>query len=75
MPLQLADRGFDVWLGNNKGTHYSQVHDTYDPRDSDFWQFDWSEMGIYDDVANVKMIKEKTGSDKIYYLGYSQGTT
>ena len=32
-------------------------------------------MGIYDDVANVKMIKEKTGAAKIIYMGFSQGTT
>ena len=32
-------------------------------------------MGIYDDVANIKLIKEVSGKDKIIYLGWSQGTT
>ena len=32
-------------------------------------------MGTYDTPANISMIKEKTGYDKILYLGYSQGTT
>ena len=32
-------------------------------------------MGIYDDVANVEFIKKQTSKDKIFYLGYSQGTT
>lgn len=30
-------------------------------------------MGLYDDVANVKMIKERTGK-KVSYIGVSQGT-
>ena len=31
-------------------------------------------MGLYDDVANIKMMKEKSGADKVFYLGWSQGT-
>lgn len=31
-------------------------------------------MGIYDDIANIKMIKEQSGVDKVFYIGYSQGT-
>lgn len=34
----------------------------------------FAEMGLYDDVASIKAIKEVTGEDKIFYLGYSQGT-
>ncbi len=32
-------------------------------------------MGQYDDVANIKFIKEKMDVDKIFYIGYSQGST
>ena len=31
-------------------------------------------MGIYDDVANIKMMKKKSGAEKVFYLGWSQGT-
>jgi len=30
-------------------------------------------MGIYDDVANIKAIKERSGAEKVFYIGYSQG--
>ena len=41
--------------------------------DPDYWAFSWSEMGRYDDVENVRFIKEKTGK-KVSYIGVSQGT-
>ena len=31
-------------------------------------------MGALDDVANIKAIKEQSGAEKIFYIGYSQGT-
>jgi len=31
-------------------------------------------MGLYDDVSNIKMIKEHTGVEKVFFVGYSQGT-
>ena len=32
-------------------------------------------MGRYDDVALIKAIKERSAAEKVFYLGYSQGTT
>jgi len=74
MHLQLAEAGYDVWIGNNRGTEYSQVHDKYTVDDKEFWAWSWAEMGIYDDVANIKTIKEHSGAEKVFYLGWSQGT-
>ena len=34
---QLAKMGFDIWLTNNRGTTYSQVHDKYTIADPEFW--------------------------------------
>ena len=73
--LQLYDAGYDVWLGNNRGTEYSWDHEWLSSKEDDsYWMWTWADMGLYDDVSNIKMIKEHTGEDKIFYVGYSQGT-
>ena len=74
MHLQLADAGYDVYIGSNRGTKYCQEHETLTVDDPEFWFWSWAEMGIYDDVANIKMMKERSGADKVFYLGWSQGT-
>ena len=55
--LQLVDAGYDVWIGNNRGTEYAWEHETLDINTPEYWDFTWSEMGLYDDVANIKAIK------------------
>jgi len=75
--LVLADEGYDVWIGNNRGTEYSQGHNFLDAAGEtaeDYWNFTWAEMSR-DVKANVSEIKRLSGEDKIYYIGYSQGTT
>jgi len=50
-------------------------HVTYDATvDDDYWLFSWAEMGLYDDPANINAVRDATGYEKIFYLGYSQGT-
>ena len=73
-PLQLVEKGFDVWFSNNRGSIHGQKHNTLTVNDKEFWDFSWAEMGVYDDVANTKFIFDKTG-EKISYFGYSMGTT
>ncbi|CAH1139396.1 unnamed protein product [Phyllotreta striolata] len=74
--LILADSGFDVWLGNNRGTTWSRQHTTLDPdTDAKFWDFSYETCGYYDLPAKIDYILQKTGQQKIFYVGHSQGTT
>jgi len=75
----LADRGYDVWLGNARGNSYSRNH-TYlspdtDPDRAKFWDFSWNEIGYYDLPAMIDYVLETTGMPDTFYIGHSQGTT
>lgn len=72
----LADKGYDVWLANARGSTYSRKHKYMDPdNDTDFWQFGWDEIGSIDLPAKIDYILETTGQESIYFAGHSQGGT
>ncbi|XP_023310249.1 lipase 3-like [Anoplophora glabripennis] len=71
----LADRGFDVWLFNARGTVHSRRHETRSPnyfQASGFWNFNLHEIGVYDLPANIDYILESTNNTFIFYVGHSQ---
>ncbi|KAJ8953101.1 hypothetical protein NQ318_013445 [Aromia moschata] len=77
LAYKLADEGYDVWLGNARGNIFSRNHTTLDP-DKDnakFWKFDWHEIGTTDIPQMIDFVLEKTGVERVYYAGHSQGTT
>ena len=87
MPLQLYEAGYDVWLGNNRGTYHSLKHTHHDHvHDAEeFWNWSFAEMGTKDLPAMLKTIKYTIQqdvedprirhTDKIVYIGYDQGAT
>tara|TARA_B110000285_G_C14621085_1_gene379166 strand:+ start:75 stop:449 length:375 start_codon:yes stop_codon:yes gene_type:complete len=73
--LVLARAGYDVWMGNNRGTRFSQTHTTLNKTDKAYWDFSWEEMGTKDTPAVIDYILQQTGADKINYIGHSEGTS
>jgi len=70
----LADNGYDVWLGNNRGNGYSMENIHYTHRDKEFWDFSWDEMATIDMPAQISYVLEQTGQSKLTYIGHSEGT-
>ncbi|KAF5207878.1 Lipase [Thalictrum thalictroides] len=69
----LADQGFDVWVGNVRGTHWSHGHTTLSVKEKDFWDWSWQELALYDLAEMINFVYSMTNS-KIFYVGHSQGT-
>ncbi|KAK5578280.1 hypothetical protein RB653_003236 [Dictyostelium firmibasis] len=74
LPFILADAGFDVWLGNNRGNKYSFKHTNFTPNQEGFWNWSLDELVRYDYPSIVNFICERTGAPSISYIGFSQGT-
>ncbi|CAB0020991.1 unnamed protein product [Nesidiocoris tenuis] len=72
---RLVDKGCDVWLGNTRGNVYSRSHVHMSPKDPEFWNFSWHEMGQYDLPSMIDHILESTGHKRLTYVGHSQGST
>jgi len=69
----LASAGYDVWLGNLRGTYLSRNH-TYLSSDSpEYWNYNVKELIEYDLPQMVHFVKQQTGYPKIAMLGHSQG--
>ncbi|KFQ28617.1 Lipase member M, partial [Merops nubicus] len=71
----LADSGYDVWLGNSRGTSWSQRHQYLSADQVEFWDFSFHEMAMYDLPAMIDFVLQKTEQKQIYFVGYSQGCT
>lgn len=74
--FMLAKAGYDVWMGNSRGTRFSEGHMVYDHLvDMQYWNHTWEEMGTYDSPAVIDFILNTTGYDNLSYIGHSQGVT
>lgn len=69
----LANHGYDVWLGNSRGTRYSNTHTTLDNKSFEYWDFSFHEIAVKDLPACIDYILEYTNNQQISYIGHSQG--
>ncbi|XP_018350333.1 PREDICTED: lipase 1-like isoform X2 [Trachymyrmex septentrionalis] len=71
----LADKGYDVWLGNVRGSSYCRSHVKLSPRNKEFWQFSYHEVGIIDLPAMIDYVLDYTKQKNLHFVGISMGTT
>lgn len=70
----LATAGYDVWIGNYRGTTYSRRHERLNPNTNDsFWDFSFHEIGSYDLPAVIDFILQKNNVKQLSAIGHSQG--
>jgi pimeloyl-ACP methyl ester carboxylesterase len=79
LPLMLVNEGYDVWIGNNRGTLHSKEH--MNPLEfkwsnpfNKYWDYSIDHMAGLDIPSMIDYICDRTAYDKIDYVGHSQGT-
>jgi len=74
LPYMLADLGYDVWFGNNRGNKYSYKHVSLSPNEDKFWDYCIDQLATFDIPAMLEFVLAETGVDRLSYVGFSQGT-
>lgn len=74
LPFQLVERGYDVWLGNNRGNKYAKKSVRFSPGSNEFWDFSIDQFAFHDIPNSIEYILEVTGQPSLSYVGFSQGT-
>lgn len=74
LPFLLVERGYDVWLGNNRGNKYSKKSLKRGPSDTKFWDFSIDQFAFHDIPDSIDYILNTTSQSSLSYIGFSQGT-
>ncbi|XP_055591127.1 lipase 1-like [Uranotaenia lowii] len=69
----LSNLGYDVWMGNARGTRYSRKHKLLSTKNPTFWDFSFHEIGFYDVTSLIDYVLDQTAASKLHYVGFSQG--
>ncbi|KAF2703760.1 alpha/beta-hydrolase [Pleomassaria siparia CBS 279.74] len=74
LPFELVERGYDVWLGNNRGNKYSKKSVHSAPTSTAFWNFSMDQFAFHDIPDTIDYILSTTHQPSLSYIGFSQGT-
>ncbi|TFK45590.1 alpha/beta-hydrolase [Heliocybe sulcata] len=74
LPFVLAEHGFDVWLGNNRGNKYSKKNIFHNSNSTKFWDYSIDEFAWHDIPDSIAYILDTTNEPSVSYVGFSQGT-
>lgn len=74
LPIILYEKGYDVWMGNNRGNKYCQKHLFRSTKTEEFWNFSIDEFALFDIPNVIDYILHATKQEKLTYIGFSQGT-
>ncbi|KAL9595763.1 MAG: hypothetical protein Q9179_004852 [Wetmoreana sp. 5 TL-2023] len=74
LPFMLAEKGYDVWLGNNRGNKYSKKSTRASPTSNAFWDFSMDQFAFHDIPDSIDYILTTTFQPSLSYIGFSQGT-
>ena len=61
--VRTAKAGYDVWLGNNRGTKYARNHNSLSATSDykKFFDYSFFELGKYDAPAQIDFVRHRTG--------------
>lgn len=68
----LADNGFEVWLGNSRGSNTCLKHKKMSIENPKFWDYSFHEIGIYDLPAMIDYVLETSRARKVVFVGHSE---
>ncbi|KAJ5908518.1 Alpha/beta hydrolase fold-1 [Penicillium taxi] len=74
LPFQLVEKGYDVWLGNNRGNKYAKKSIQHSPGSNEFWDFSIDQFAFHDIPNSIEYILGVTDQPSLSYIGFSQGT-
>ncbi|KAG1878899.1 Alpha/Beta hydrolase protein [Suillus subluteus] len=67
LPFVLAEQGFDVWMGNNRGNKYSKKSVHHDPNSVKFWNYSLDDFAWHDIPDSIQYILDITKSSSLSY--------
>ncbi|KAL8878396.1 MAG: hypothetical protein Q9198_003782 [Flavoplaca austrocitrina] len=74
LPFMLVEKGYDVWLGNNRGNKYSKKSIKASPTSNAFWDFSMDQFAFHDIPDSINYVLATTAQLSLSYIGFSQGT-